>query len=320
MTTPAPNTYDESTEGLVRGLESLQDGDRAEHLLLAKGESAIPYLRDFLLNTPPRTIAEPRRRAVRLLGALGAYPVLVTYFREGELASDAQVLFAEDAVRSAAAHELLRWKTDETYDVLLHAAERRVTDGVIFALGAFCRPESVPLLFHSLEDDLCREAAMEALHKVPEQARKYAVRTLKDLTNIQSRGGNARWRCRATMKLLHELGVSEHEWRKIHAFLFEDDAEIVLHVAQIGISIASSSEHPTIIQALLRVADRFNGFQEQEATELLLSDGPVARIIASSIEQERLNQGEEPRWNRPSWRVLKHVLDGKLEGGHYGAA
>lgn len=320
MTTAAPNTCDGSMEGLIRDLESLQDGERAEHKLLAKGESAVPYLRDFLLNTPPRTIAEPRCRAVRLLGALGAYSVLITYFREGELASDAQVLFAEDAVRSAAAHELLRWKTDETYDVLLHSVERRATEGLIFALGAFCRPESVPLLFHSLEDDLCREAAMEVLRKVPEQARRYAVLSLKDLTNVQIRGGNARWRCRATMKLLHELGVSEHEWRKIHAFLFEDDAEIVLHVAQIGIGIAPRSEHPAIIQALLRVADRFNGFQEEEATELLLADGPVARIIASSIEQARLNQGEEPRWNRPSWRVLRHVLEGKIEGGHYGAA
>jgi hypothetical protein len=314
------STSDGSMESLLDGLQSLRDGDRAESTLIAAGKPAIPYLADFLLRTSPRTIAEPRRRAVRVLGTLGAHSTLLAYFREGELATDAQVLFAEDAVRSAVAHELLQWRTEETYDVLLHAAERRATEGILFVLGEFCRPESVPILFHSLEDDLCREAAIAALRKIPKQARKYAIESLKDLTSVQIRGGNARWRCRATMKLLHELTVSVHDWRKIHAFLFEEDAAIVLSAAQIGLSVAPALEHPTIIQALIRVADRFNGFQEQEATDLLLANGPVARGVASSIEKERSSREEEPRWSMPSWRVLQHVLKGSSQGGHHGAA
>jgi hypothetical protein len=306
-------------ESLIHTLESLQDGERAEIMLIAIGRTAVPYLSQFLLHSPPRTIAEPRLRAVRALGALGACSNLVAYFQEGELASDAQVLFAEDAVRSAVANELLQWRTDETYEVLLHAAERRATEGLLLALGEFRRPESVALLFHSLEDDLCRDEAMAALRKVPEQAREYAIQSLKDLTNVQLRGGNAQWRCRATMKLLREFGVLLHDWRRIHAFLFEEDAEIVLNAAQIGLSVAPGSEHQAIVQALLRVADRFNCVQEADATDLLWANGPIARRIVSSIRQDRLNHGEEPRWSHPSWRVLQHVLDGDNKGNHYGA-
>jgi Cof subfamily protein (haloacid dehalogenase superfamily) len=309
------NTPEEAIGPLIQGLESLQDGEGAERNLLSVGQSAVPHLADFLLHTRPRTIAEPRCRAVRVLAALGAYETLIAYFREGTLAADAQVLFAEDAVRSAVAHALLRWKTQETYDVLLHAAERRSTEGLLFAIGEFCRPETIPLLFRSLEDDLCREAALAALRKVPEQARTYAVQSLKDLTNVQVRGGNARWRCRATMKLLRELGVSAHDWQKIHGFLFEEDAGIVLNAAQIGSKIAPSTEHPAILQAVIRVADRFNGFEEQEATELFLSNGLLARKAASLAEQQRINRGEKPRWQLPSWRILRHVLDGCTKGG-----
>lgn len=314
------NAPEEPIEHLIQRLESLQDGEGAERKLLTVGQSAVPHLADYLLHTRPRTIAEPRCRSVRVLAALGAYDTLTAYFREGQLAADAQVLFAEDAVRSAVARALLRWKSQETYDVLLHAAERRSTEGLLYAIGEFCRPESVPLLFHSLEDDLCREAAMGGLRKLPDQARTYAVQSLPDLTNVQLRGGNARCRCRATMKLLRELGVSAYDWQKFHGFLFEEDAGIVLNVAQIGLSIAPSAEYPAILQAVIRVADRFNCVEEQEATDLLLDNGPLARKMASFAEQQRLNRGEEPRWQLPSWRILRHVIDGSSKGRDYGTA
>jgi len=320
MNPVTPNSSDGSIERLIRSLKSLQEGERAQNMLIAEGQSAVPYLRDFLLNTAPQMIAEPRQRAVRALGELKAYPTLIAYFREVKPPADAQVLFAEDSVRSVVAGELLRWRSEETFDVLLDAAEHRATEGLLVALGEFCRPESVPLLFRSLEDDLCRDAAMAALRKLPEQAQRYAIRSLKDLTNVQIRGGNARWRCRATMKLLQEFGVSVDDWRKIHAFLFEEDAGIVLSAAQIGLSVATRSEHPAIIQALIRVSDRFNCLQEQDATSLLLANRPIAHRIASSIRQERLRHGEEPRWYMPSWRLLQHVLDGNTEGGQYGTA
>lgn len=320
MNAAGPKDSAETVEHLVHTLESLREGERAERMLISIGQQAVPCLSDFLLHSPPRTIAEPRRRAVHALGELGACTALVAYFQKGALASDAQVLFAEDAVRSAVAHELLRWPTDATFRVLLDAARQRATEGLLLALGEFRRPESMPLLFHSLEDDLCREEAMAALRKMPEQAREYAMQSLNDLSDVQLRGGNARWRCRATMKLLREFGVSLQDWRKIQAFLSEEDPEIVLSAAQMGLSVAPASEHPSIIQSLLRLADRFNCVQEADATDLLLAQGPAVRPIVSSIEQDRLQHGDVPRWSQPSWRVLQHVLDGAAREEHNATA
>jgi hypothetical protein len=320
MTNVLSNFSDGSIERLIQGLDSLHDGGLAENMLIANGPRAVPYLRDFLLNSRPRSIAEPRCRAVRVLGELGSYTTLLDYFREYHPPTDAAVLFAEDAVRSLAAHELMRAKSEKTFRVLLQAAEQRVTGGLLLALGEFRRTESIPLLFRSLEDDLCRDSALTALHKVPEPAREYAIHSLEGLTNIQVCGGCVQWRCRATLKLLQELDVLIEEWGKLRPFLFEEDADVVLSTAQIGFRVAPTSEHPPIIYALIRVADKFNWLQERDVTELLIAQGPIARRIASSIQQNRRDHGVEPQWDLPSCRVLQHVLDGNIEGRHYGTA
>ena len=57
-------------ERLIGSLNSLQEGERAEHMLVAAGQRAVPYLREFLLHTNPRSIATPRCRAARALGTI----------------------------------------------------------------------------------------------------------------------------------------------------------------------------------------------------------------------------------------------------------
>jgi hypothetical protein len=320
MTNLRSNFSDGSIEKLIQGLDSLHDGERAETMLIASGQQAVPYLSDFLLNTKPRTISEPRCRAVRVLGELGAYTTLLDYFRKRQSPTDAAVLLAEDAVRSLAAHELLGTRSEGTFHILLHAAEQRATGGLLLALGEFRRIESIPLLFRSLEDDLCRESALISLHKVPSFARDYAIHSLEELTNVRTRSGCVQSRCRATLKLLQELGVSTEEWQKLRSFLFEEDADVVLSTAQIGFRVASAHDHTPIVQALIRVADKFNWLQERDATKLLNAHAPIARRIASSILQKRRDRGEDPVWHLPSYRVLQHVLDGDTEESHYGTA
>jgi hypothetical protein len=320
MTNVLSNFSDGSIEGLIEGLDSLQNGELAEIMLIASGPRAIPYLRSFLLKGRPRTISEPRCRAVRVLGELGAYATLLDYFRQYQLPTDATVLFAEDAVRSLAAHELVRTKSEEGFDVLLKAAEQRATEGLVLALGEFQRKESIPLMFRSLEDDLCRDAALTSLHRLPDLAREYAVHSLKDLTNVRMRGGCMQCRCRATLRLLRELGVSRQEWGKLRPFLFEEDPDVIVSTAQIGFNVAPASEQPPIIHALIRVADRFNWLQERDVTGLLIAQGASARRVAFSIQRERRDHGDQTSWHLPSHRILQHVLGGDTEGRHYGTA
>jgi hypothetical protein len=311
---------DAQIEHLIAALDSLMDGELAVTMLVACGQRAVPYLEHFLLVGPPRTIALPRCRAVHALGELGAYSALISYFCEYELPRDAAVLFAEDGVRSAVARELLRWKSDEVFHVLLDAARQRATGGLVLALGEFHRSESVPLLFDALEDDLCCEEAKDGLRKVSEIARPYAILSIRGSTDTRLNGPSALRRLRATLQLLGEFGVSPEEWQDLRHFLLEKDADVVIATASIGSLIGLDNDRPQILQALFRISDHLNWVQEDQITRLFDTHRELACKIARTIAEERRMRGEQPNWLASSWRILRHVLGRDLERGHYGTA
>jgi len=311
---------DAQVERLIAALDSLVDGDLAVPMLIACGERAVPYLEHVLLSGSPRTIALPRCRAVHALGELGAYSILISYFCEYEPPGDAAVLFAEDAVRSAVARELLRWKSDEVFRVLLDAAKQRATSGITLALGEFHRSESVPLLFELLEDDLCREEAKDGLRKVREAAHQYAILSIRGTTALQLSGPSSLRRRRATLQLLDEFGVSSAEWQDLRPFLFEHDADVVIAAANIGSRIACEGDQEQIVEALFRISSHLNWAQEDQVSTLLDAHHEIAFKIAKAIAEGRRANGERPNWLAPAWRILRHVLGRELERGHYGAA
>jgi len=319
MNNSLPGMGDAQVENLIAALDSLVDGELAVAMLVARGDRAVPYLEHFLLAGSPRTIALPRCRAVHALGELGAYSTLISYFREYEFPRDAEVLFAEDAVRSAVARELLCWKSDEVYQVLLDAARQRATCGLILALGEFHRLESIPLLFEMLGDDFCREEAKDALRKVSEAARQYAILSIRGLTDTQLHGPSALRRLRATLQLLGEFRVLPEEWQDLRNFLLEGDADVVIAAANIGSAIGPNDDRPRILQALFRVSDHLNWAQEDQVTTLLDAHHALAREIARMIANERRARGQFPNWLVPFWRILRHVLGAELERGHYEA-
>jgi HEAT repeat protein len=307
-------------ELLIDQLDSVLEGPRAIEMLIARGQWAVPYLEGFLLAGPPRTIALPRCRVVHALGELGAYSALTSYFRKYAPPADAQVLFAEDAVRSAAATELLHWKSEEVFRVLLDAAKQRATSGLIFALGEFRNAESIPLLFTVLEDDLCREEAKAALRKVADAAHQYAILLARGSTYTRFRGPYALRRRRATLQLLEEFGVSAEEWKDLREFLFEEDSDVVIAAAGVGLTAGKREERSQIVQELFRIASRVNWAQEDQVFRLMDANSPLAISVARTIAGERVNLGEHPNLLNPLWRLLQHLLGSEFERGHYGAA
>lgn len=317
MTDPRTAFSRQQIDGLINSLGSLMEGELAVEMLIARGKIAIPHLAAFLLQGPPRTISLPRCRAVRALGELGAYSTLVSYFKEWERPPDSAVLFAEDAVRSAAARELARCDSVEAFQVLLDAAWQRATGGLVLALSEFHRPESVPLLFEVLEDDLCREDAKEGLRKMPNGTRQFGILTIRGLTDVTLDGPSARCRKRAVLQLLSELGVAESDWPDLRRFLWRSDPGVVIAAARIGFRVGPETEWPEIIAALLEIAKRLDCVEEGDV-ELLLDAHPViARALALQIAERRKDAGEKPNWLSPSWRILNHVLGTTIESAHH---
>src|SRR5579884_914811 len=106
---------DAEIAALVGDLELVHGGELTTAALLGIGPRVIPYVRDFLLNGAPRSVYQPRQRAVEVLGELGAKDVLIAYLLEEREIPDAVLQHAEDAVKSAAARELARWKTEDVF-------------------------------------------------------------------------------------------------------------------------------------------------------------------------------------------------------------
>ena len=306
-------TREEDLQHWIVLLDSIMDGELAEAMLVAAGERAIPYLKQFLLDGVPRTIALPRCRAARALGELGAYTALIAYFREYTLPPDASVLFAEDAVRSTVARELLRWKTEEVLHVLLNAARQRATGGLVLAIGEFRRAEAVPLLFELLEDDFCREEAKDALRKVPAMAHAYAILMIRGWAEVSFPDSFALRRRRATLQLLEELNVTAEEWNDLREFLDEPDADVVIATARLGFRVGGEDEQRRIVQALFQVSERVHWAQETEIQELLDAHATLAREVAHTVANERRAHGERINWMAPSWRILRHVLGSELD-------
>jgi hypothetical protein len=318
MTNLLTEMSEEQIGRLLTALNSLKDGDLAAERLVACGQCAVPYLADFLLKGSPRTISLPRCRAVRALGELGAYSTLISYFKNYMRPQDSAVLFAEDAVRSAAARELVRCESAEVFHVLLDAALQRATGGLVIALGEFHRPKSVPLLFEILEDDLCREDAKESLRKMPNDTRQFGILAIRGLTGVTLDGPSARCRRRATLQLMSELGVAKGDWPDVRRFLWESDPGNVLAAAQIGFRVAPKTEWPEIMTALLEIAGRLDCVQEEDIEQLLDAHPGIAHEIALQVVKRRKDSGERPNWMSPSWRILNHVLGSTLQGGIHG--
>jgi hypothetical protein len=321
MNNPSETVADAQMERLIANLNSLVDGEFAGTLLTACGRRSVPYLERFLLRGKPRTIALPRCRAARALGELGAYPQLISYLREYRTPNDAQVRFAEDAVRSAAARELVRWKTDEVFHVLLSATKQRATEGLIFALGEFARLETVPLLFELLGEDFCREEAKAALKKMPAATRDHALRLLRGPMKSRAEDPVALRRRRAVLQLLGEFGISSREWTDLREYLNAalEDADLAIAVGAMGLKAGPAADRDLIVEALYLVSHRVNWAQEAQIEALLDSCPAESYRSAIAIAQQRLAEGKRHNWLDPSWRILKHVLRNQLCEGRYGA-
>ncbi|MGH9342865.1 MAG: hypothetical protein ACRD19_03775, partial [Terriglobia bacterium] len=247
-------------------------------------------------------------RAVRVLGTLGAYSVLLAYFERYTRPQDATVLFAEDAVRSAAARELSRSKSDATFHVLLDAAKQRATSGLIQALAEYRSPESIPIFFALLEDDLCRDDAKAALKQIPAEAQPYAVLLLRGQTEIAIDGPAALRRRRATLQLLSEFGIDANDWPELRTFLRSEDLDCVNAAARIGFQSAPEEEKAAIAAALIRASAKMNWAQETDCVELLDMHPGLAHAAAMEAAAKHRSSGESPNWMSPFWRVLNHLL------------
>jgi len=298
-------------ESLIAALKSLVDGEAAAERLIAAGPAAIPWLERFLLEGPARTVALPRCRAVHALGELGAQEALFAYFRQHHHPEDAAVRFAEDAVRSAAAEELAKHKSDNVYERLLDAARDRIIGGLIRALNEFRRAESIPVLFAALDDDLCREDARAALRMMPAESLSFASLLLRGAHPDSLRFTASLRERRSVLQLLREFSADAKDWPFLREYLEDPDPDSVIAVAGIGFALDRAEDCQHIIDALLRISPHLNWAEEDDVIRMLELHPEQTRATVRRLHDEACARRVQPNCLSPRWRILRHFsMDG----------
>lgn len=246
---------DPSVLPLIRGLHSLVDGPAYLCQLIAYGPKAIPALADLLLLGKPSGISQPRQWAVEALGALGAYRVLLEYLCESPEIQSPVVRHAEQAVQNTAARELSRYETEEAFSVLFDCLRRHPLPGIIEAIGLYRRPETAPYLLDSLEDDVCRSAAIEALRGLGDGIRGLLIESAmtRKPRPPEFETASSLHRRRCCVRLLQALDLTKAEVRQMTALLDEEDSDLVLAVTEALFHTAHFNDYQSALFHLRRV-------------------------------------------------------------------
>ncbi|MGO9262356.1 MAG: hypothetical protein ACLQU1_39650 [Bryobacteraceae bacterium] len=291
---------------LVACLQSLVDGESAIAELAACGPRAIPPLREFLLSGRIASVPQPRMWAVEALALLGARDVLIEYLQAPSRTADAELQFAEDAVRNTAGRRLSAWRDNQTFEILLDLSRKRNLPGIIETVAGFERAEAIPCLDRALEDDLCRSAAEDGLRKLGPAARNaLLLSVVTPLPNAEEETPSSLCRRRSVLGLLVEIGVERQSWAELRPLLAERDPELLVRLAQIASSVADAHDRACAAVGLVGVLARLPWFVRKEAEAALVALAPES-VPAMDAELSRRSSNPPPV--RAGDEVLRMLL------------
>jgi hypothetical protein len=263
-------------------------------------------LREFLLSGRVTSVPQPRMWAVEALALLGARDVLIEYLQAPGRAVDAQLQFAEDAVRNTAGRGLSAWRDDQTLKILLDLCRKRNLPGIVETLAGFERVEAIPALDRALEDDMCREAAAEGFRKLGANARSaLLLSAVTPLPNAECETPSSLFRRRSVLGLLTEIGVERQSWAELRPLLAERDPELLARLAQMASSVADPCGRAFAAGGLVNVLARLPWFVWKEAEQALAALAPES---VPAIQAELSRRLSNPPLVRAGDEVLRMLL------------
>jgi hypothetical protein len=297
-------------EALIEKLESIHESDRGAVELIAMGDRAVPALRDFLLNGKPGTVFQPRMVAVEALGRIGAKDVLLEYLKAPNQTSDPAARFAEEAVRSTAARELIRWPGEDVEAALIDIMRQKPLPGACDAAGQLRLNSAAPYLVDALADDVNRPRAMDALRRMLPTARPLLIdAALLWLKRDQSEENPAlHRRALAAARLLSESDVSADEAAKLGPLMHGEDPEIAACVARILLK-QQSRDIGVIARILIGALPHSPWFIRDEIRDLLAACG---RDVLEPLDAEIDRRAGESKLQRSTDMLLPMLVNIRL--------
>lgn len=307
---------DQEIESLAKDLESLQGGSMASAALIGCGARAIPFVRSFLLQGRPRGIFQPRQLAVETLGQLGAKDVLLEYLDTPLVIKDPVVRHSEDAVRSTAARELARWQTEDVFECLMHLGRDHLLPGIMEALGTFRRTEAMPYFLRGLSDGVCRSYAEDAIRGLGAAAQPFLMEAAGVRNpSVEEETPSSRQRRQWVLRILSDLKVSPEDWIRLRDSIEEDDPEIVITAARIGLETAPMEERWHAVHRLIEMLPRAGWFLRTEARAALAEHFDIAQEAVEGEIARRIDLDGKKQALDVVLRLLINLRNQVLEMG-----
>ncbi len=298
----------EGVHRLIAELDCLETGEEAASSLVDYGPDAIKPLRAFLLEGKPRKIFQPRFWAVQALARLGAKEILFEYLSQAREIPDPEERFGEEAVESAAARSLAAWPAEEMFQSLLKLSERRMLNGLIEALAAYERPETIPYFERALEDDFYRAAAERAFRKLGRLSCPTLIQSaVTPQPDSCQETPSSLERRRSAVKLLNEIEMSPEYWPSLQRLLHESDGELVVGASRLGVSFASGEDRITMAHRLIALLASGPWHLQEDIERLLVA---LKDESAEGVNNEiagRMAQPEDVRVRDERLRALLKV-------------
>lgn len=314
---PSRRDAEANIERWIGELNAIHDGDRAVFELIHAGAAAIEPLRRFLIEGRPSGIYQPRQWAVEALSGLGAKQVLIEYLLREKQIPDPVACFGEETVKSAAALELVKWKTPEVFRALMEMSRRLLLPGVVEALGQFANVEAIPHLDQALEDDMCREAAEEAFLRLGVRAREpLLLSALTPLPGAPEERPSSLRRRRSALSLLAEIGLSGEQWRRLEALLDASDPALVIGVAWLAVVSRAGADQNRLAQRLLEVLPAAAWDLRQDAERCLEELPGVRPLIETEIRRRESLSRQRQRFD-PVLPSLRRAAGKLIEKPHH---
>ena len=295
-------------ESAISRLRSLHDGDRGVVEVVACGTQAIPALRRLLFEREPSGLYGVRCRAVEALAALGGCGVLIEFLETERGGADPTEQLGEDAVINAAALALARAHDRRAFNLLLRLARRPALTGIIGALGAFQRVESIPALIAALGEDSSRLTAESALKKLGRSARTALVQTANlRLPSGLHEGESSLRRRRSALTLLCEVGTKRGDWAALRGLMHDTDSRVAVQACKICLEKASAEERRGAASRLISLLAEADWILREEIEGTLLVHFSITRdAIEHQLNAPSPFEGREA--NRQIDASLQNVL------------
>jgi HEAT repeat protein len=221
----------------IAALASLEGGEEGVIAVLGFGAAAIAPLGSLLFQRERSGIYQPRCRAAKALGFLGAYNVLREFLTLRREIEDPVERTGEDAAINAAARALAGARDEPDFELLLAVLRWRILPGVIEAAGAFNRPEAIPLFIGGLAEDDCCLAAAEALRRLGRTAEQALIRCAAAVPVApELESETSRRQRRRALHLLVEMEISPGAWDGLQHLMNDPDVKIAVLACKLALS------------------------------------------------------------------------------------